>query len=438
MCDWKINWEELPTTTPQGGGQGIVKKVRHRSDGTLAALKQLHDQYVDDRKRRFWMQQEVNALRAIGGQGVPLVIETNVDENWKTKGVPLYVVMDWVDGGTLGRYVAGRPIPLDEALEITRKILKTLAQCNDFGILHRDIKPDNVALVPETLTPIVLDFGMSWTRPPEGEKREMDTPSDVELGNRFLRLPEHSPGHHAYDFSSDLTMVVGLLFYMLTGEQPRLLRSSPGGLMPHERHEAEFNVATTSDRRWRRLRRIFDVGFKYDHELRFTSCEDILSRLNNLNPPQADDDEGAWEEERARIEDLLNSKRARQLEEVREPLMETSSRCWNELKRRMEELGFAFGGGGPSLVDGGQVVKFQAVIFPKKDASAPLVQCIHEIRVDVNQLVASTAFDNQPRDVYFQHTLADHDALREAVILQAPRIATKMAALMRQKLAPYY
>lgn len=438
MCDWKINWEELSATTSQGGGQGIIKKVRHRSDGTVAALKQLHDQYLDDKKRRFRMQQEVSALRAIGGQGVPRVIETNVEEHWKTKGVPLYVVMDWVDGGTLGRYVAGRPIPLDEALEITRKILNTIGQCNDFGILHRDIKPDNVALVLETLTPIVLDFGMSWTRPPEGQKREMDTPSDVELGNRFLRLPEHSPGHHAYDFSSDLTMVVGLLFYMLTGEQPRLLRSSPGGLKPHERHETRFSLATTSDIRWRRLRRIFDAGFQYDHELRFTSCEDILSRLNNLNPPQAEDDEGAWEEERARIEDLLNSKRARQLEEVRGPLMVASSRCWDELKRRLEELGFAFGGGGPSLIEGGQVVKFQAVIFPSKDASAPLVQCIHEIRVDANKLVASTVFDNHQREEYFRDTLGDPDALREAVILQVPRIATKMAALMRQKLTSYY
>ena len=136
-------------------------------------------------------------------------------------------------------------------------------------IHHRDVKPDNIILRNGlTEAPVLVDFGMSWTKSDYDRAREFETKVGQEIGNRFLRLPEHTPGRHLHDSRSDLTLVVGLLFYTLAGEAPRSLRDLRGA-MPHEVSADCFAPLTTQDPRWPRIRRIFNVGFQENIDFRF-------------------------------------------------------------------------------------------------------------------------------------------------------------------------
>jgi serine/threonine protein kinase len=106
--------------------------------------------------------------------------------------VPLYIVTEWIDGQTLQKHVDERRPSLDEAVGITLSLVDIIDRCHRFGLIHRDIKPDNVMLLqsPDGYTVKLIDFGLSGTSAEEAESREIRTDPGEELGNRFLRLPE--------------------------------------------------------------------------------------------------------------------------------------------------------------------------------------------------------------------------------------------------------
>jgi serine/threonine protein kinase len=98
---WQDSWElDTSDTRNRQGGQGSIRKVLRKNDGVIGALKELHPQHLSNTERRFRMQQEVNALRALDGKGTPRVYEANADQ-WQQKGIPLYAVMEWIEGCTL-------------------------------------------------------------------------------------------------------------------------------------------------------------------------------------------------------------------------------------------------------------------------------------------------------------------------------------------------
>jgi len=310
---WKDQWEVMDGNAARGG-QGEVVAVLRRSDGARGALKRMHDDHLRIRERRARVFQEVTALRALDGRGCPRVLETNA-ECWETPDVRLYMIMEWVEGPTLTRHLDHGPLTLDESVSMVRQLLRTVGDCHGLGIFHRDLKPDNVIVHPSG-GPVLVDFGMSWSQPQESvTKGQFETPIGQEIGNRFLRLPEHAAGRHEYHTASDVTMAVGLLFYMLTRQAPRIL-SDASGAMPHERDASFFSVEITSDPRWPRLRRIFDVGFQSNLDLRFVSVDEVLARLDDLQPPTGDDLTAEVLEELAKIRQITDSEKGRQLAAV--------------------------------------------------------------------------------------------------------------------------
>jgi serine/threonine protein kinase len=307
---WQAEWQVVENHEQRTGGQATVLKVTRRSDGALGALKQLHPQHLSSTERRFRMQQEANALIALSGKGVPQLLASNV-ESWMERGEPLYIVMEWVDGPTLADACSKKKFSIEQALSVALAVLYTIESCHELPLYHRDLKPDNVILLGGSYeNPVLVDFGMAWARPDEEQTRGYDTPVGQELGNRFLRLPEFAPGRDAHDPRSDLSMVVGLLFYMLTNLAPRALDDGRGR-MPHEAFEDSFPEAVRQDTRWVRLRRIFNIGFQGSLDLRFQNVEQLRSRLLNLEPPEGSNEEQKLQEELAAIADVMNSAGAR-------------------------------------------------------------------------------------------------------------------------------
>ena len=288
------------------------------------------------------MQQEANALVALDGNGVPLLLSSNVDQ-WNETGRDLYLVMEWIEGPTLSEACYTRPLTIDEAVAVAVavSILNTVESCHELPIFHRDLKPDNVILRHGCHgDPILVDFGMAWAKATEDEPRTFDTPAGQELGNRFLRLPEFAPGRDARDPRSDVSMVVGLLFYMLTNMAPRALDDG-NGRMPHEAFEARFPESVRLDRRWIRIRRTFNVGFQSSLELRFQNVTQLKDRLLDLEPANATNDEQRLSEELAAIADILNSQKGRSILAGAVVLSEAAERFMQAFRRMLKDSGFS-------------------------------------------------------------------------------------------------
>lgn len=435
METWKDSWEPVSTSS-NSGGQGIVTKVAHRTNGTLGALKQLHPEHLGSTERRFRMQQEANALIALGGHGAPQVLETNAT-HWNDKSQILYIVMEWVEGPTLSQLTSGRPLLLDDALAICRSLLDTVSRCHAIDIYHRDLKPDNIIIKNgEVDSAVLVDFGMSWTKCDVDAEREFRTQVGQEVGNRFLRLPEHVPGRHLHDCRSDLTMVVGLLFYMLTGEAPRALRDVRGA-MPHEVNANRFSLQTTQDTRWPRLRRVFNVGFQENIDQRFAESKVILDRLADLSPPLGMDSDAEMNEELNRINDLFNSEKARRLISLRQILSQANSKYLASHQRRLGGSGFVSGGSGPNLVEGGSasIINFFIV---QQEASEPTASFMHRVAVVEQEITATVSIENGTTDMYYKGPASDVDALFESVELQVPIVLASLFRVMHAKLQSHY
>lgn len=434
MSDWKLNW------APQGGvqkagGQGAVLKVAHVQDGRLGALKLLHEEHEKVKERRFRMQQEVNALLALAGEGAPVVLDSNA-EKWQDKTVPLWVVMEWIDGRTLQECLAKGPLALDEAINITRAILQTVGRCHALKIHHRDLKPDNIILRASDKIPIVVDFGMSWSKPDEEQPPDFKTGRAQELGNRFLRLPEHAPGRHIRDEATDLTMVVGLLFYMLTGVAPRVLQDSKLR-MPHEFASNKFQSRTTADPRWTKLDRIFHIGFQTDADLRFSSAQDILDRLDDLLPAQPVDGEALVRQRLEMLNDLGNSEHARKIEKRRSLLIEASQRYLRAHDQALAGSPFSSAGSGPNAIVGRPDVSFRFEIA-RIGLPQPSAAFSHAFVVSDGKVEATVEVEGEPPETYYVGLVADHQSLCEAVDNKAPIVVAALLEKIHQKLAAEY
>lgn len=435
MNTWADSWK-LNAASTIAGGQGVVVKVVHLVDGRIGALKQLRQEHLESTERRFRMQQESNALLALGGDGVPNLLDANVGD-WNDKRQSLYFVMEWIEGPTLSQYVGGNALPLDDALTICRSLLETVARCHALDIHHRDVKPDNIILRNGlTEAPVLVDFGMSWTKSDYDRAREFKTKVGQEIGNRFLRLPEHTPGRHLHDPRSDLTLVVGLLFYTLTGEAPRSLRDLRGA-MPHEVSADCFAPLTTQDPRWPRIRRIFNVGFQENIDFRFQTTEELLNRLSDLSPPPSVDSDSELNEELSRINDLLNSEKVRQRTRMQAVITEASSRYLADHNQRLAGSGFVTGGSGPNLIEGGRAGVLSFFIV-QQGMSEPQARFTHRVEVIENEVIANVSIENDLAEVYYRGPVSDVEALWEAVKLRVPMVLATLFRVMHTKLESQY
>lgn len=222
-------------------------------------------------------------MERMSGSDIAGILDHNMDQV-EEKGKPLYLVQEWIDGQTLDAFINGHPIPVDHALRITDALAQTLTRCHDAGIYHRDIKPDNIILpYNKDQKPVLVDFGIAWVRPEESEEALLETGKGQELGNRWFRLADNAVGRLHRDPRTDVTMLVGILFHLLSGKSPRVIVDEDGK-SPHE-VEGIFTPETQSDLCWPRIRRIFSVGFQSAIDSRFQSMDELHQRLAEIISP---------------------------------------------------------------------------------------------------------------------------------------------------------
>ena len=129
----------------------------------------------------------------------------------------LYYVMPFVEGQSLrDRMGGGTPMPVEDALQITREVADALGYAHAHGVIHRDIKPENILL--ESGHAVVADFGIAKAVSALGGAQLTGT--GLAVGTPAYMSPEQVLGEATVDGRSDLYSLGCVLFEMLTGEQP--------------------------------------------------------------------------------------------------------------------------------------------------------------------------------------------------------------------------
>ena len=278
---WSECWDSLADLS--GGGQGFARKARRKRDGRTAFLKVIKAKRNAERRARFF--REASAYYTIRAPGIPRLIESNALQ-WENDSSEPYIATEFIEGPTLRRWRETQEhVELDTAIETTSELLATLRVCHAADVVHRDVKPDNIILANDDPgRPVLLDFGLNYH---EIEGIAFATEHGQEVGNRFLRLPELSAGSRLkQDPRSDLSFVAGILFYLLTGQNPDVLQDAEGRL-PHQRQDNQGTIRRVAGPGLTRLLAVFDTAFVPQIAERFTSADAMLEKLKGVMMPRA-------------------------------------------------------------------------------------------------------------------------------------------------------
>jgi len=182
------------------GGMGTVHKARHSVLGTHVALKELT--HSDPAARTLFLQ-EARMLFGMKHPSFPTVLDL-IEHKKKC-----WLVMDFVDGPTLASVIAQRHLSSTEACLVGVGLCGALGFLHTAGMLHRDIKPDNILLPRGLSQPVLVDFGIAST--PSGLSAQAYTPG--------MAPPEQVQGHVCGPWS-DVYQVGATLFCCVTGSSP--------------------------------------------------------------------------------------------------------------------------------------------------------------------------------------------------------------------------
>jgi serine/threonine-protein kinase len=203
--DGRYELEELVGT----GGMSSVFKAHDTLLERHVALKILHEHHLDDDEYVERFRREARTVAQLSHPNIVTVIDRGESE-----GRP-FIVFEYVDGHTLDAALARRgTLPIDEALEIAIECARGLAFAHRHGLVHRDVKPQNILLNGDRL-PKVTDFGIARSL----DVKKGVTQTGTVLGTSNYIAPEQASGEGA-SAQSDIYSLGVVLFELLTGRVP--------------------------------------------------------------------------------------------------------------------------------------------------------------------------------------------------------------------------
>ena len=208
------------------GGMGIVYRARDRRLKRTVAIKLLPPElaFRSEIKTRFLREAET-AAQLSHPNIVPIY---SVDEQ---AGL-VFFIMAYISGDNLAKRLHERGVlTTDETRKIMRDVGDALAYAHECGVVHRDIKPDNILLDAVTGRPMVTDFGIARAMDGSGDSRL--TATGMAIGTPAYMSPEQAAGERDIDGRSDLYSLGILGYQMLTGEPPFTAGSTPAMLVKH-------------------------------------------------------------------------------------------------------------------------------------------------------------------------------------------------------------
>lgn len=191
------------------GGMADVYRAVDLTDDKVVAIKILKDECRDNEElvRRF--SNESRAISVLNHSNIVKVFDVSVNEKVH------YIVMEYISGITLKEYIEqrGEPLTFKEVVHFTSQVLLALQHAHDKGVIHRDIKPQNIMILEDGNIK-VMDFGIARLA-----RSEIHTAGEQAIGSVHYISPEQAQGEDT-DMRADIYSTGIMMYEMLTGRLP--------------------------------------------------------------------------------------------------------------------------------------------------------------------------------------------------------------------------
>ena len=271
------------------GGMGEVYRARDTKLNRDVALKVLPELVETDPKRLARFHREAQVLASLNHPNIAAIY------GFEDSNGTHALVMELVEGLTLADRIAQHPIPLNEALPITKQIAEALEAAHEQGVIHRDLKPANIKVTADGAVKI-LDFGLAKMQEPAATADRSIAPTvtlgatreGVIVGTPAYMSPEQARGQ-AVDKRTDIWAFGCVLFEMLTGRAPFSGATITDVLAAVVDREPDWTLLppSTPANVGRLLRRCLEK----DPKKRARDMGDVAAELKDVSPPDSTRDE---------------------------------------------------------------------------------------------------------------------------------------------------
>jgi serine/threonine-protein kinase len=250
------------------GGAGRVFLAR-TLEGVPVALKVLHPELVVTATADRFLR-EIRFLSKLSHPNVARLLDYG-EQDWL-----VYLAMDYIEGPTLKQHLMRvRMASISDTIHIAKGLLSALAYAHSHGVVHRDVKPDNIVLASNG--PMLLDFGIA--RAIEAAGDEKLTRSGFTVGTSAYMSPEQVLAVKDLDSRSDLYSLGCVLFESLTGRPPFVHRSE-AVVLQLQQTEAAPDVAQLRRETPANLANAVMRALKKEREGRWPSANAMLEALD--------------------------------------------------------------------------------------------------------------------------------------------------------------
>lgn len=252
------------------GGMANVYRGTDLKTGNQIAVKVLKDEFLDNEElvRRF--KNESKAISILSHPNIVKVYDVSVTDKLQ------YIVMEYVDGITLKEYLKqrGGALTWKETVHFATQILSALQHAHSKGIIHRDVKPQNIMLLADGSIKM-MDFGIA-----RFSRAQSQTVSDKAIGSVHYISPEQAKGERT-DARTDIYSVGVMLYEMLSGRLP-FDGDGAVSIAIMQISEKPKPLAEIAPQTPAGLRQITEKAMEKDPDKRYQSAQEMLAAIEEF------------------------------------------------------------------------------------------------------------------------------------------------------------